>query len=144
MGWGLAALIAAGLGVLFLRHDLQGPANRMTGGSDSMVPVLLLSAGMALSVPVMVWMTRWFARARRRAVPLVGALGAMVANHLVLPGDYAGAHLLLGTAAASVAGAALRGTMVKPSRGLRWGLVGVGGVLALWVAALPPPSKSVA
>jgi len=144
LGWGLAALIAAGLGVLFLRHDLQGPANRMTGGSDSMVPVLLLSAGMALSVPVMVWMTRWFARARRRAVPLVGALGAMVANHLVLPGDYAGAHLLLGTAAASVAGAALRGTMVKPSRGLRWGLVGVGGVLALWVAALPPPSKSVA
>jgi len=144
LGWTGVLLVAAGLGVVFLRDDLQGPADRLSGGSESLLPVLALCCGMALSVPILVGLTRWFVQRWTRIIPLAGALFAVVANHLILRADYAGAHLLLGTAAACVAGTALAGAGVRRSRKLgRLGWI-TAVILALYVSVCPPPNAGIA
>ncbi|MCB9540131.1 MAG: sulfatase [Myxococcales bacterium] len=142
--WGVPAILlgASLIGYPLLRGDLVGPASRLA--SDALPANLwtvALVVPLACSVPVAAWIAARM-RGWLRLVPLLGAVAVAAANHLILPQDYAGAHLLLATAAACVAAGALR-DLRPPVRG-RAALAAF-GVAAVWgaFAVIVPPANAV-
>jgi arylsulfatase A-like enzyme len=67
----------------------------------------LLIASVAAAVPLAALLGRLLARPWLRGTAVVVAVGCAIANHLVLPDDYAGMHLVAAMAAATLGGVAL-------------------------------------
>jgi len=78
LGWAIAAIASVGVGLLTLAEDLTGPAARMSGGSESPLPLLAMIVLVSLGVPVVAFVATWLARGFWRLLPLCGALFAMV------------------------------------------------------------------
>ena len=125
-----------------LTEDLSILAGKI--GLPYAIAHALLVAGVAAAVPVAA-LLGWLS-AKRRWLRFVGvglALAMAVANHLVLPDDYAGMHLVAAIAAATLCGASIA-TPDAPAGG-RASRIAL-GVLALVGAAsvVVPPRSSVA
>lgn len=140
VGWGLAFVAAAALGIVLLREDLSGAASRLSGGSESPLPLYAVCVAAAVLVPSAALVTRWLARGFWRWGPVAAAAGLAVANHFVLPGDYPAMHLLCGATAAAVASSALVGLRWKPPALPARIAVGVTALVAGVAVLVPPPN----
>jgi hypothetical protein len=108
--WGYLALTAAAIAVgsSTLVDDVSGPASDLGGDKWSGVWTAALVTAVSLGVPAAAIAGRVLAlRPWLRPIGVAGAIGAAVANHLILLNDYPGAHLYLAWAAATLGGASM-------------------------------------
>jgi hypothetical protein len=141
LGWAIAAIASIGVGLSALAEDLAGPASRMSGGSESRLPLLALIALVSLGVPVVAFVATRLGRGPWRLLPLLGALVVAVGNYQVLRGDYPGAHLLFGVCAGCAAAGALHGVRWRAPRWVLWAILLLGGAIGLGTAMIPPPNS---
>jgi hypothetical protein len=144
LGWALASVISALLGVLLLRDDLAGAASRLVSGHDSALVRALVCGAVALAVPASFAAGSPFRRGWLRAVPVCVALLGFVLNQRLLVGDYAGVHLLAGSCVAALLASTVVGLPLSLPR--RSSQVAVATLVVLTLGALlwTPPANVVA
>jgi len=142
LGWALAAIASVGVGLLTLAEDLAGPASRMSGGSESPLPLLALIVLVSLAVPIVAFVATRLARGPWRLLPLLGALVVAIGNYWVLRGDYPGAHLVLGACAGCATAGALHGLRWHAPQWLLWASLLLGVAIGLSTALIPPPNST--
>ena len=93
-GYPLLAVVCLAVGAWLLPLDADGFAHTILPPAP-MLALVVLVAGVSLSVVAAVWLGRWFARRDWRSYLI--ALGAipLFANPLILPARYRGAHLFV-------------------------------------------------
>jgi hypothetical protein len=103
------ALLAFGLGAALLPEDLAGVVEDL-GGARTQLPLGWIVLGaVTLIVPAALAFGRLLQRWRVGWLGIAPALGAAIANDVILAGDYRGIHLFLGWFAATLGGASLTG-----------------------------------
>ncbi len=140
LGWAFAAVASVGVGLSTLAEDLAGPASRMSGGSESPLPLLALIVLVSFGVPMVAFVATRLARGPWRLLPLLGALVVATVNYRVLRGDYPGAHLLFGACAGCATAGALYGLRWRAPQWLLWATLLLGGAIGLSTALIPPPN----
>lgn len=142
LGWAIAAIASVGAGMPTLAEDLAGPASRMSGGSDSPLPLLALIVLVSLAVPMVAFVATWLARGPWRLLPLLGALVVAIGNYWMLRGDYPGAHLVFGACAGCATAGALHGLRWYAPRWLLWATLLLGAAIGVSTALIPPPNST--
>lgn len=136
----LLVALSAGAGVLTLAPDLIGFVGRHATAETASWLRPLLAAALAQCVPAAVGVGRTLDRPRARWLAVLGAVGAQIANHRLLPLDYPGVHLFVAASAVALAASALAGLRASRPVGRRT-LVAFAAAAALTlptVLRLPP------
>jgi Sulfatase len=110
-GWALLALLSVVIGLLSLSEDLAGLTSKLLGG-PSRWGALGISALAALVVPVGAVAGKLLCWPWLRWLVVGGGAGLLVMNNVLLPGDYAGVHLVASLAAVAAITTALTSTSI--------------------------------
>lgn len=146
-GYAALAALSVGAGFAVLDDDLDNFTARMTedapGAARWLLPALIVVV--SLGVPGAAALGRLLARPWLRWAGVALAAALAVANHVILPNDYPGAHLYLIWAAAALGAASLSGARLPVAgprrRRAALGLHAAAALLAA-VALVVPPTDS--
>lgn len=141
LAWALAGIAAAELSI---SRNFERQAHVLFEGAYAWGLHLVFALGTGLAVAFARSATRWLARRGRwAALPMLAALGGLVANELVFPDDYAEAHAAVVGGAALVLATTLEPRLARRANTPLGRKLLLAAALPSLVAALVAPPNSV-
>jgi arylsulfatase A-like enzyme len=113
LGYLTLALVSAGIGLVVLRDDLDGPADRIAGGANASVALIALCVLVSSGVPAAFAIGRLAVKWGLRLPVALAGVVVIAANGFVLRNGYPGAHLMLTLAGVAAIAAAISGSVVR-------------------------------